>query len=488
MFPKMNYIFLGIIALLSFAAVSEVEQAAVPMNVLWIIAEDMGPELGAYGYAQVETPNIDALARRSMLFENAFTTAPICSTSRSALMTGMYANSMGAHHHRTAPHKKQPLPDGVDVISRWYQQAGFFTANVVDLTGDPNERFYRGTGKKDWNFRHQGKAFQSNKWLDLKGNQPFYAQVNLAEAHRMLSDWSRAHEHIQTPADPKSVVFPPYYPAHSVVGQDWANYLNAIMALDKKIGFILQKLEQDGLAQNTIVFFFSDHGRAMVRGKQWVYDSGLHIPLLIHLPQALKAKGYQAGTASQQLISGIDIPATSLALSGISRPLSMQGRAFLAQLEAPREFVFSARDRADEAVEQIRSVRNKRYRYIRNFLPQLPYSQRNRYKENIYPPYKVMQALFKDGALNEVQAVFWQPTKPAEELYDLINDPYEIRNLAFDPSYQPQLELFRQELARWQVEIADQGREPESEQEVDFWRAQMIDYFEVQKKHLKRHE
>ncbi len=213
---------------------------------------------------------------------------------------------------------------------------------------------------------------------------------------------------------------------------DWAQYLNTVMALDRKVGCVLRKLEEDGLADSTVVVFMGDHGRAMIRGKQWPYDSGLHVPLIVRWPRGLPApKGYEPGTASDRLVASIDVSATTLALAGVDPPLLMQGRVFLGEeATPPREFVFGGRDRGDETVDRIRTVRTRTHRYIRNFYPDRPFLQLNRYKEWAYPVIGLMRDLAADGKLDEAQARLLAPTRPAEELYDLDADPWEIQNLA----------------------------------------------------------
>lgn len=224
--------------------------AAERPNILWLIAEDFGPELGCYGTQQVWSPNLDRLANQGVRFTRAYTTAPVCSASRSAFMTGMYQTTIGAHNHRSHRDDGYRLPDGVRVLPDWMRQAGYFTANVEKL---PASFGFRGTGKTDWNFTHP-PAFDSDDWSDLKAHQPFYAQINFQETHRKF--------HAPKKADPVQVVIPPYYPDHSVTRADWAAYLDAASELDRKVGLILDQLDADGLADNTIVVFFGDHGNA----------------------------------------------------------------------------------------------------------------------------------------------------------------------------------------------------------------------------------
>jgi arylsulfatase A-like enzyme len=282
-------------------------------NVLWIIAEDMGPELGAYRAlgnelaTGVRTPSLDRLAQEGMLYTHTFTTSPVCSPSRSAFNTGMYQTTISAHEHRShrpgdpSPYPF-PLPDSVRLVNDWLHHAGFFTGNITQF---PDSLALEGTGKTDWNFSYDGEPFDTERWSELAARQPFYAQVNFSETHRGGA-WQAAQESVEEPVDPDKVTIPPYYPDHPVVRREWAEYLNTVMALDRKVGTVLDLLEAEGLADNTVVMFFADHGRAMVRGKQWPYDSGLRVPLIVRWPEGRAAPdGYAAGQTSDQLISAI---------------------------------------------------------------------------------------------------------------------------------------------------------------------------------------
>jgi arylsulfatase A-like enzyme len=359
------------------------------------------------------------------------------------------------------------------------RSAGYFTGNIRDLTGDPEEQFFRGTGKTDWNFHYEGAPFDTSVWSELKEHQPFYAQVNFSETHRG-GDWDKAHLRIDKTSDPNKVVFPPYYPDHPVTRKVWAQYLNAVMALDKKIGFVLELLKKDDLLENTVVIFFGDNGRAMVRGKQWPYESGLHVPLIIRWPKSYpKPTGFNPGTVDDELIASIDITATTLAFAGQPRPLTMQGRVFMGEnAEGPRRYVFGGRDRGDETVDRIRTVRDERYRYIRNFYPERPLLQLNRYKEWTYPIIGLLRELHNKGQLNEVQARLLSPTRPREELYDLLVDPYEINNLAGLPDVQGVKTRLSTALDVWIQESHDLGRIPEPDEILRYWEEQMKQHYE----------
>ncbi|MEX0939046.1 MAG: sulfatase [Pirellulales bacterium] len=464
------------------AAVACAAQDDRHLNVLWIIGEDLGPELACYGTPEVQTPHLDRLAAEGMLFTRAFATAPVCSASRSAFMTGMYQTTIGAHNHRSHRDDGYRLPESVRLLTDWLRDEGYYSANVREITPE-----LRGTGKTDWNFNVEGKPFDTDRWEDLKANQPFYAQINFPETHRGR-EWDMAHERIASPADPDKVDLPPYYPDHPVARRDWAQYLNAVMALDGKVGSVLKKLQEDGLAENTVVVFMGDHGRAMVRGKQWCYDSGLRIPLIIRWPDGVDPpEGYRKGEVSGRLVAAIDLTATTLSIAGAEKPETMQGRVLFGPQAGPeRDYVFGARDRCDETVFRIRTARDERYRYIRNFMPERPFLQINRYKETTYPMLPLMRRLHAAGELTPTQAVLFAPSRPAEELYDLEADPHEIHNLADSPEHQQVLERMRGALAEWIDQSDDQGCHAESPEIVAAWEARMKQTYEERLERIRQ--
>jgi arylsulfatase A-like enzyme len=418
-------------------------------NVLWLTAEDLGVELGCYGNKLAHTPNLDRFAAQGVLYQNAFTAAPVCSPSRSAFMTGMYQTTIGAQHHRSHRGDGYRLPDGVRLITDHFRAAGYFTANVT--TPAPG---IKGTGKTDFNFKAE-RPFDGSDWSQRQPGQPFFAQVNFSETHRTFQK-SKSH-----PVDPDQVVLPPYYPNHPLARADWAMYLESMANLDQKVGAVLKRLDDEGLAANTIVFFFGDNGQAHVRGKQWLYDGGIHVPLLVRIPAALRPAGFRPGTTSADLVSAIDFSATCLALCGIERPAKMQGQPFLGPEARPREFIVAARDRCDETADCIRCIRTARFKYIRNFFPDRPYTQPNKYKEQQYPVLGLMKELHAAGKLNAEQSLFMAAMRPAEELYDLSTDPHEIRNLAADPQHAQTLAELRSKLEAWMRATGDPGPAPE---------------------------
>ena len=417
-------------------------------NILWLIAEDFGPHLGCYGTREVWTPNLDALAGQGVRYTRFFTTSPVCSPSRSAFMTGMYQTTIGAHNHRSHRDDGYTLPRGVRLLTDWMRDAGYFTANVRTLPPDVG---FKGSAKTDWNFSYAGKPFDSDRWVDLKSQQPFFAQINFQETHRPFRAPKRA--------DPAKVELPPWTPDHPVAREDWAKYLDAASELDRKVGLVLKQLEADGLADNTIVVFFGDNGQAHVRGKQFCYDSGLHVPLIIRWPKAFpEPQHFTAGTVDSRLLAAIDLAPSMLAITGAKKPARMEGEVFLGSNAAkPRHYVFGARDRCDETVFRFRTVRDTRYRYIRNFTPSRPFLQANDYKERSYPVWNLLKELHAAGTLTPPQEFLCAPTMPAEELYDLQADPHEIQNLAGSAEHRAAQSRLRAALDAWIQRTRDHG-------------------------------
>ncbi len=426
--------------------------AADRPNILWIIAEDLGPDLHCYGVKAVRTPTLDRMAARGTMFRYAFTVCPVCSTSRSAFCTGMYATTIGSHQHRTPPSRKPRLPEGVRLVTDWLRDAGYFTANIRWKDG---QRF--GTGKTDWNFRVEGKPFDSDRWEDLPRNQPFYAQINFSQTHRPFT----APRYVR----PEHVLLPPYYPDVPLCRQDWAAYLDEAVELDHLVAEVLRSLEKNGLAENTIIFFFGDNGRAHVRGKQWCYDSGLRVPLIVYIPDRwCDLALYRKGQVDKRLVEAIDITATTLALAGVRKPPKMQGRVLFGPWAEPeREYVFGTRDRCDMTSFRIRTVRDRHYRYIRNYTPDRPFFALNLYKERSYPMIIAIRELHRQGRLTPVQARLLDMTMPPEELYFLDEDPYETVNLvgSHDPRHREALNRLRAKLDEWIATTGDKGAEPE---------------------------
>jgi arylsulfatase A-like enzyme len=430
-------------------------------NILWIVANDISPDLGCYGNELIHTPNLDQLAREGVAFENFFTVGAVCSPSRSAFITGMYQVSIHSQNQFTK--YKKPLPEPVVPVTAYFKKAGYFVANGGGTNPEKSKHY---TG---YNFLHDAKEMHDGTdWRQRSEGQPFFAQIHLKHSHRPFqSDLSH-------PIDPDKVQLPPYYPDHPLARKDWALYLETIQLLDQEVGEILNRLKEDGLADNTVVFFFGDHGRPHVRGKQFLYEGGIHTPLIVRWPGHLKA-----GTKNARLISNIDLAPAAMALAGIEIPDYMQGRDFLQKSSTPREYVFAMRDRCDGTIDRIRAVRTQDFKYIRNFYPEKPYTQFNGYKKWAYPVLTLMQVMQKNGELTPQQSLFMAADRPAEELYDLRKDPFELNNVANVRGYSKQLKEFRQILGEW-LEEADIGKYPENPVEIEH--AQ-----EVMKREYKEH-
>ena len=436
---------------------------------LWIVIENVDLDFGCYGARNVKTPNIDRLAAGGVRHSRVFSTSPVCAPSRSALMTGMYQSTTDTHHMRSHRDDDFRLPEGVRPLTHRLKDAGYFTANIKTLPGQRGEEQVVGTGKLDLNFVNEGPIYDSDNWSELKGNQPFFAQINTPEVEYDIYDrqsgakerveWVGEREHEQI-ATPENVTPPPYYPEHRIVREEWARYLNSVSGVDQRVGWILDKLREDGLADDTVVMLFADNGRLEARGIHWCYDSGLHVPLIVHWPKNFPAPPqYKAGTVNDAVISLIDVSATTLAIAGIQRPALMQGRVFLGEAaDPPREYAFSARDRIDETVNRIRTVRDKRYRYIRNYMPEQGFASLNRYKEKCFLAIPLMRELNAKGLLMGAAAELMQPL-PHEQLFDTEGDPFETRNLAKSemPEHRAALERMRAALDTWIIETGDRG-------------------------------
>jgi len=437
-------------------------------NLILILAEDIGPQLACYGEPLVHTPNLDALAARGARFTRAFTTAPVCSTSRSALMTGVYQTAIGAHQHRTWAAQKRPLPEGVLTLTDSLRNAGYFTVNLSAGGGKAKKKAgtglkitgAQGNGKTDFNFTVD-KPFDGNDWAQRAPAQPFFAQITLQESHKG-DGWTLARSS-SSPVphvDANRVKLAPYYPDHPVAREEYANYLDAIALMDSYLGEVMARLVREKLEDSTVVIFMGDNGQCLFRSKQFLYDGGIHVPLLIAWPD-----GRRAGKIDDQLVSSIDVTATLLGLAGARPGPVFHGRDLLAAGAVPRTEIYAARDRMDASIDRMRAVRTARYKYIRNYLPAVPYMQHNAYKEKQYPTWNLVKALASKGELTPAAAAFAEPVKPLEELYDLSTDPHEIRNLAADPAQRDTLHDLRARLDVW-VREYDRGTAYEDPLEI----------------------
>ena len=454
-----------VIALL--VMLSSIAFAAERPNIVWILVDDMSANFSCYGETAIRTPHVDALAAEGTRFSRAFVTAPICSISRSALITGRYQTSIGCQNHRSGSAKFPiTLPADTPVVPQLFKQAGYHVSNVAfDAFVRAGEETAQpvGIAKTDYNFVWDKAAtFDTTHWAARKDGQPFFAQVQLhGGKHRGQKPgeaWPKKAFATLGDNTPESAVkLPPYLPDDPVIRADWAQYLDAVRYTDWEVGRIVQRLKDAGELDRTVIFFFTDHGISHVRNKQFLYDGGIHVPLVVRGP------GIAAGKVRDDLVEHIDIAAASLALAGIERPATMQAREVFAKDYAPRKYVFAARDRADETVDRIRSVRSERWKYIRNFYPSRPYLQPNRYKDD-KAIVQAMRRLHAEGKLTPEQSLIMADTRPREELYDLQDDPHELHNLATNPAHATPLAEHRAALDDWITRTDDQGREPELEE------------------------
>ncbi len=453
-------------------------------NILWIVGENFDLDLGCYGARNVLTPNLDGLAEKGVRFTNVFSTSPVCAPSRSAFMTGMYQTSTDTHNMRSHREDDFRLPKGVRPITHRLENAGYFTANIKTIGTQ-----VVGTGKLDLNFVNEGPIYKSENWEELKNNQPFFAQINTPEAEYDIYDRKSAEKERvkwvgedvwEKIATPENVTPPPYYPDHEITRQEWARYLNSVSEMDKHVGVILEKLRVDGLADNTIVIFFADNGRLEARGIHWLWDSGIHVPMIIYWPKNIPSSTqYSSKRVNDEVISLLDITATTLSMAGIAKPEGMQSNVFFSEnRDTPRTFAVSARDRIDETVNRVRSVREKRYHYIRNFIPGEGFTLLNRYKEKCFLVKPLMRELYAKGELTGAAAELMKPPPP-ELLYDTEADPYEINNLAEsdNPQDKEALIRLRETLNAWMNETGDLGAIPEAPEIYEPFVKEMDEWF-----------
>ncbi len=419
-------------------------------NILWITSEDHGPHMGCYGDSYATTPNVDALAKRGMLYAQCWSNAPVCAPARTTIITGMYPTSLGGEHMRSMV----PMPAGKKMFPQFLREAGWYCSNNAkeDYNVEKPGQVWDDSSKKaHWKNRAPGPEGQ--------GPQPFFAVFNSLKSHESQIH-TRPHAQIH---DPAKVRVPAYHPDTPEVRQDWAQYYDQVSEADADAGARLAELEKDWLTEDTIVFYFADHGSGMPRSKRWPYNSGLQVPLVVYIPEkfaALRPPEYQAGGSSKRLVSFVDFAPTLLSLVGVKPPEWMQGYAFLGKYVAQQQpFLHGFRGRMDERLDLVRSVTNGRYVYVRNYMPHLIYGQHLNTMWQT-PTTRVWEKLHLEGKLNAVQDKFWKP-KPPEELYDLMTDPDEVKNLADIPDYAPMKTKLRAAQMEHAQRIRDVGFLPE---------------------------
>jgi arylsulfatase A-like enzyme len=423
-----------------------VAQDAARPNILWISSEDNGPHIGAYGDTLARTPELDRLAARGARFTNAWSDAPVCAPSRTAIITGVSPTTTGGMHMRS----ETPLPATIRMFPQLLRERGYYTSNNV---------------KEDYNHPHTGLVWDESSstahWRNRDDGQPFFAVFNLMTTHESQI---RARPHTPVTA-PAAVRVPAYHPDTPEVRADWAQYHDKMAEMDAQVGERLRELDAAGLAESTIVFYWGDHGVGLPRGKRWLYAEGLAVPLLVYVPDRyrhLAPAGYAPGAALERLVTLMDLAPTALSLAGIEPPGWMQARAFMGVHATPSpEFIFAFRDRMDERYDMSRAVRDGRYLYIRNFMPHRAQGQYLAYMFET-PTTQVWKARFDAGTLTPVQSAFWRP-KPGEELYDLQTDPDNVHNLVASVPHAGTAARMRAALHQHMLATRDLGLLPEGD-------------------------
>jgi arylsulfatase A-like enzyme len=425
------------------ASVSGALAAGSRPNILWITSEDNGPFLGCFGDKYARTPNLDRLAAQGTAYDNAYTAFPVCAPTRSTLIMGVWANSAGTGHMRSMV----PLSPRIRMFPELLRKAGYYCTNNY------KEDYNTETPAGVWD-ESSRKATYRNR----TSNQPFFHVVNFGTTHESSMFKPRELVH-----DPKLAPHWPYHPDNEVFRRDWAQYADNLSRMDEEAGKVLVQLDADGLAEDTIVFYFSDHGGIFPRSKRFLYDSGIRVPLIVRVPEKFRHLAPTApGGRTDRLVSFVDFAPTILSLTDVSIPGYMQGEPFLGkQATKPREYICSARDRMGPCPDLSRAVRDKRYKYIRNYLPHLPAFQYDSYAMGI-PSWANIWKLRQEGRLDPVQNKMFEP-KPAEELYDTHKDPHELENLARRPDLQDTLAKMRSTCDTWLRDIRDASFAPELE-------------------------
>jgi len=453
------------------------EKTEKPLNIIWISCEDIGPILSTYGNKAIKTPNIDRIAAEGVKYTNAYSTVGVCAPSRFSIITGMYPARLGAHNMRTGNHNNFKFPEDVfhkinkgilDTSGKNVPEYEVVTPSYVKAFTEylRAENYYCVNDDKcDYQFNAPFTAwddvFGGGTYKNAPKDAPFFYVKNHYISHESRI-WLRKDKPLTV--NPEEVTIPAYYPDIPIVRNDIARKYSNIEALDKEVGQLLDQLEADGVLDNSIIFFWSDHGGNLLRQKRAVGNSGLHVPLLIRYPD-----GYRAGEIDDRLVSLMDLGPTVMSLLGIKPPQHLDGRAFAGKYEqAPRKLIFGSADRFDESTDMQRSVLDGRYVYVKNFMPELPLIYRNKYREQI-PMNAKLIALNQEKKLKGNASYIFMDTKPLEEFYDLQNDPYEVNNLANDPNYATKIKGYRKALKDWQLEIEDKGFVPEHDLIEMFW-------------------
>lgn len=444
-FPSLLKVLVTLFLLLFSTGGKAVPQQDLP-NILWLVSEDNSPILGCYGDDFAVTPNLDRLASEGVMYTRAFANAPVCAPTRSTIITGCYASSLGTLPMRSA----NPIPEKVRFLPEYLRDAGYYCTNCA---------------KEDYNTIKEFKGWHDSSreatYRNRPEGSPFFHVQNFGVSHESsLHTWIPEEE---LKHEPDKVKLPPYHPDTPEMRHDWAQYYDKVSELDRQIGEFLDQLEADGLAENTIVFYYSDHGGVLGRSKRYIYETGTRVPMIVRFPEKYRHLAPVApGSPEGRIVSFVDLAPTLLSLAGIDVPDHMQGRAFLgAQKTEDPEYALLYRGRMDERIDMSRALRGDRFRYIRNYMPWRPALQKLEYLWRA-PSMASWEKAYLAGECNEIQSRFFEP-RPVEELYDAVNDPWEVNNLAGNPEYAEILARMRKDLDRRMIETADSGFIPEGQ-------------------------
>lgn len=467
---------IGLLAMAGISHMASAETVVKRPNILWLFIDDQDPRYGCYGEKLVHTPNIDALASEGVRFERAYVPVPVCAPCRSALITGSYPIRLGTHNMRSGRDPIAPiyLPDGFETLPEVFRNAGYATFNHgkddYNFAYDRSELYPVGTVPGMVNAVSWKGLRGAGDWSEVPRDTPFFAQIQPPGGKMTRGTAERLGEIGVAPVDPADVTVPPQYPDIPEVRSQIADHLNTMQQTDYEVGKILDRLKADGLWENTVIFLFSDHGSDMPRSKGFCYEEGLRVPLIIAAPGMNDT--VKPGTVRTDLTSLMDVAATSLALAGLEIPGDMDAKNLFAD-DYRRNYIYASRDRWSMAIDRIRAVRGDRYSYIRNFMTDRPLMQWY-YRPNL-PAYQKIEAMYKAGELTPGQALPYGP-RPAEELYDMDNDPHQVVNLADDPEHKAGLEEMRSVLAQWICDTGDKGQYPESRAALQAVMNHMGDY------------
>jgi len=469
---RTDYLSIGLAALLCAGCATSRNELP---NILWITSEDNARMLGCYGDSFATTPNLDRLAAEGFLYTNAYANAPVCAPARNTIITGVHACSAGNGQMRSN-YAKSEL---VKPYTEFLRQKGYYCTN---------------NSKTDYNYadiRLEEMWDECGREAHYKNRgegQPFFAIFNFTTSHESsihnpLPDSVLRHR-------PEEVTLPPYHPDTPEMRHDWAQYYDRVEEMDRQVGEVLQELEEAGLAGNTIVFYYSDHAGVLGRSKRFLYETGTHVPMIIRIPARYRHLFPERSTGShvERLVSFVDLAPTLLSLTGQKAPEYMQGSAFLGRYrQAEPDYVYMFRDRMDERHDMSRSIVDREFRYTRNFNPNRIYLQHLEYLWRA-PSMRSWEEAYRSGQCNEVQSRWWKP-KPAEELYDTENDPWEVNNLAGDPAHAERLAAMRRACMEIGASIRDAGYIPEADRAVrtgdmaayDYMRSGLVPFEEIRK-------